>query len=71
MLVSPGTAYVTAGDLEAGGALLRQTDNRLFDRGAESAILGCTDIPLGMIHELESDPLRFIDSTQSLLDATL
>lgn len=71
LLVSPGIAFVKAGDLEAGGALLRQAANVLFDRGAESVILGCTEIPLGMIHELENDPLRFIDSTQSLVDATL
>lgn len=70
-LVSPGIACVKAGDLQAGGALLRTAANRLFDRGAESVILGCTEIPLGMTHELESDPLRFIDSTQSLVDATL
>lgn len=70
-LVSPGIAFVKAGDLEAGGALLRQAANVLFDRGAESVILGCTEIPLGMTQELENDPLRFIDSTQSLVDATL
>jgi len=70
-LVSPGIALVKAGDLKAGGALLRQAADRLFDRGAESVILGCTEIPLGMTHELETDPLRFIDSTQSLVDATL
>jgi aspartate racemase len=70
-LVSPGIALVKAGDLKTGGALLRQAADRLFDRGAESVILGCTEIPLGMTHELETDPLRFIDSTQSLVDATL
>jgi aspartate racemase len=70
-LISPGIAFVKAGDLAAGGALLRQAANLLFDRGAHSVILGCTEIPLGMTHELAADPLRFIDSTQSLVDATL
>jgi len=70
-LISPGIAFVKAGNLEAGGSLLRQAANRLFDRGADSVILGCTEIPLGMTNELETDPLRFIDSTQSLVDATL
>jgi aspartate racemase len=70
-LVSPGITCVKAGDLKAGGALLRQAAHRLFDRGAHSVILGCTEIPLGMTHELETDPVRFIDSTQSLVEATL
>lgn len=70
-LVSPGIAFVKAGDLEAGGALLRRAADRLFIRGAQSVILGCTEIPLGMTHELETDPVRYIDSTQSLVDATL
>jgi aspartate racemase len=70
-LISPGIAFVKAGDLEAGGALLRKAAYRLFDRGADAVILGCTEIPLGMEHELETDPLRFIDSTQALVEATL
>jgi len=70
-LISPGIALVKAGDLKAGGDLLRQASNCLFDRGAESVILGCTEIPLCMTHELETEPLRYIDSTQSLVDATI
>lgn len=70
-LISPGIAFVKAGDLASGGALLNEAANRLLDRGAESIILGCTEIPLGMTRELEADPIRFIDSTQSLVDATL
>jgi aspartate racemase len=70
-LISPGIAFVKAGDLEAAGVLLRQASNRLFDRGAESVILGCTEIPLGMTHELQTDQIRFVDSTQSLVYATL
>ncbi len=70
-LISPGIALVKAGDLTSGGTLLRQAGNKLLDRGAESIILGCTEIPLGMTHELQTDPNRYIDSTQSLVDATL
>jgi aspartate racemase len=70
-LVSPGIASVKAGDLLLGGKLLRAAADKLFDRGADSVILGCTEIPLGMTQELKSDPTRFIDSTQALVDATI
>ena len=70
-LISPGIACIKAGDLAQGGKLLREAADQLFTRGADSVILGCTEIPLGMTQELVSDPTRFIDSTQSLVEATL
>lgn len=70
-LVTPGIADVKAGDLTAAADKFERAAAALFARGAEAIILGCTEIPLGMGEPLRRDPLRFIDSTQALVNAVL
>jgi aspartate racemase len=44
--VSPGIAAIKAGDLHAGGVLLRAVVRSLAARGADAVVLACTEIPL-------------------------
>lgn len=70
-LISPGIRDVKAGDIAASDPKFDEAANRLFERGAQQIILGCTEIPLGMIRQLNRDPQHFVSSTDALVDATL
>ncbi len=69
--VSPGIARVKAGDVVGAGHLLEQAARRLFERGAEAVILGCTEIPLGLREQTERWPGRYIDSSAALAQAAV
>ncbi len=70
-LVSPAIADVKAMRIRQAEAKFDQACDRLFDRGAQQIILGCTEIPLGMRHRHVDKPDTFVDSTQALVDAVL
>jgi aspartate racemase len=66
-LVMPGIAAVKAGDLDTGGALLRRAADALTRRGAQSLVLGCTEIPLVLGSGLAQSPtVPMIDATDAL-----
>jgi len=70
-LVSPAIALVKANQSSRAEALYEAAAQRLFDRGAEIVVLGCTEIPLSMAGPLRDRPLDFVDSTDALVDAAL
>lgn len=47
-LIMPGVYAIKQGDANRGGALLHQAADRLADRGAQSLLLACTEIPVGL-----------------------
>ncbi|WPB59339.1 aspartate/glutamate racemase family protein [Xylophilus sp. GOD-11R] len=63
-LVTPGIWAVKAGDTAAATALLRQAAQALADRGAETIVLGCTEIPL--VLDMALSPVPVIDATAAL-----
>jgi aspartate racemase len=70
-LVNPAIAFVKAGDIAAAEPLFAEAAQLLFSRGAESVILGCTEIPLGCVPLLKSEPERYVDSTEALVHAVV
>jgi aspartate racemase len=45
--------------------------DRLIARGAQQIILGCTEIPLGMVPRTRANPSTVVDSTQALVTAVI
>lgn len=70
-LISPGIASIKANKVRDAEPLLESAAARLRERGAEVIVLGCTEIPIGMRRQCESDPTRFIDSTEALALAAI
>ncbi len=70
-LVSPGIAMIKANEFPQAEEVFAQAAGRLFDRGAEIIILGCTEIPSGMAQQCAADPERFVDSNDALVDAAI
>ena len=64
-LVSPGIAAVKAGDLIAGADLLSKAARRLQERGARSAIMACTEIPI-VLGPKSDVGMPLIDATDAL-----
>lgn len=64
-LVSPGIAAVKAGDLSAGTDLLSKAARRLQERGAGSAIMACTEIPI-VLGPKSDVRMPLIDATDAL-----
>lgn len=69
--LTPGIADIKANRLPQARAKLDAAADRLFERGAQQVILGCTEIPLGMQARCAAEPRRFVDSTQALVGAVL
>ena len=51
--------------------LYDEATQRLWDRGAEIVVLGCTEIPFGMERQYRANPMKFVDSNDALVDAAL
>lgn len=62
--VMPGIAAVKGGELERGRELLQKAAHALHRRGAQSLVMGCTEIPL--VLNDSSAPLPTIDATAAL-----
>jgi ABC-type taurine transport system substrate-binding protein len=57
--------------LDQGGALLESAARQLVQRGAQTLILACTEVPVGLAH-VHSDLLPLcVDPTQALADACI
>ncbi|HEX8988549.1 MAG TPA: amino acid racemase [Rhodocyclaceae bacterium] len=69
--VSPGIAHVKAGRPGDAAPLFRAATASLVERGAESVVLGCTEIPLGMERQRAETPSLFVDSTEALARAVV
>jgi len=70
-LVSHGIALTKANRVEEASEVFGAAADRLLARGAESVILGCTEIPLGMERQLRERPDQFVDSNEALARAVV
>lgn len=70
-LVSPAIADIKANRLPEAKAKFDRAADRLFARGAQQIVLGCTEIPLGMQERCRGEPGRIVDSTLALVAAVL
>jgi aspartate racemase len=66
-LVSPAIAHIKANRIHEAEPLLESAAAKLQARGADVIVLGCTEIPLGMKRQCQSEPARYIDSTEALV----
>ena len=58
-----------AGNVTHAQKLMEEQAENLFSRGAEILFLGCTEIPIILSQAVKDQPLRYIDSTASLVRA--
>jgi aspartate racemase len=71
MLVSPGIADIKGNRIGEAEAKFDTAADRLLDRGAEQIIMGCTEIPLGMVPRAKANPSTIVDSTSALVSAVI
>ena len=69
--ISPAIAMAKANRCSEAEQFYQVVADRLFQRGAEIIILGCTEIPLSMERPLREQPSRFVDSTDALVESTV
>lgn len=70
-LISPAIAMNKANQWSEAEHLYDAAAQRLWDRGAEIIVLGCTEIPFGMERQYRTQPSKFVDSNDALVDAVL
>jgi aspartate racemase len=70
-LVSPGIADIKANRLREAEGKFDTAADRLLQRGAQQIILGCTEIPLGMVPRTQANPSTIVDSTAALVEAVI
>lgn len=66
LLVSPAIALVKANKISEAQSIFQEISSRLFSRGAEVIVFGCTEIIVAMNEQYEKNPSLFVDSTESL-----
>ena len=69
--ISPAIAMNKANKWVEAEALYDAAAARLWDRGADVIVLGCTEIPFGMERQYRANPSRYVDSNDALVDAAL
>lgn len=70
-IFTPGCYAIKQNRLDHGGALLESAARQLVRRGAETLILACTEVPVGLAH-IRSDLISIsVDATQALADACI
>lgn len=70
-LVSPAIADIKANRMREAEQKFDVAADRLIERGAQQIILGCTEIPLGMVPRTRANPTTVVDSTQALVSAVI
>jgi aspartate racemase len=70
-LISPAIAMNKANNWVEAESLYDAAAQHLWDRGAEIIVLGCTEIPFGMERRYRTNPSKFVDSNDALVDAVL
>jgi aspartate racemase len=71
MLISPAIAMNKANKWAEAEAYYEVATQILLDRGAEVIVLGCTEIPFGMERQVRTNPSRFVDSNDALVEAVI
>jgi aspartate racemase len=70
-LFTPGAYAIKQNRLDHGGTLLESAARQLVQRGAQTLILACTEVPVGLAH-VNSDLLPIcVDPTQALANACI
>ena len=70
-LISPAIAMNKANEWDEAEEKYDAATQALMERGAEMIILGCTEIPSGMARQLRTNPTKFVDSNDALVDAVV
>lgn len=70
-LISPAIAMNKANQWTEAEHLYDAAAERLWERGAEIIVLGCTEIPFGMERQYRANATKFVDSNDALVDAVL
>lgn len=60
-----------SGEVEQSVALMLKQRDELIRLGAESIILGCTEVPIILAKEIEKEPHLYVDSTLALVRAAI
>ncbi|MBN6363650.1 MULTISPECIES: aspartate/glutamate racemase family protein [Providencia] len=60
-----------SGNKKIAESIMKQQAEILFSRGAEIIVLGCTEVPVILENEINSYPDKYIDSTSSLVRASI
>ncbi|ENZ0175165.1 aspartate/glutamate racemase family protein [Providencia rettgeri] len=60
-----------SGNKKFAESIMKKQAEILFSRGAEIIILGCTEVPVILENEINSYPDKYIDSTSSLVRASI
>ncbi|WP_272677307.1 aspartate/glutamate racemase family protein [Providencia huaxiensis] len=60
-----------SGNKKIAESIMKQQAEILFSRGAEIIALGCTEVPVILENEINSYPDKYIDSTSSLVRASI
>ena len=68
-LFTPGCYAIKQNQLGRGGALLDSAAHRLAQRGAQTLILACTEVPVGLTYVCSDLLPVSVDPTQALADA--
>lgn len=70
-LVDPAVAAVKANKLDIATPLIERAAQRLFDQGASSVVLGCTEIPVVLKRFQPALAARCVDVTVALADTCI
>ena len=70
-LVDPAVAAVKANRLDVATPLIERAAKRLFDQGASTVVLGCTELPVVLNRFQPSLAARCVDVTVALADACI
>lgn len=68
-LVTPAIECVKRNDLAWAHALATQAARHLLDRGAQSIVMGCTELPLAIEHQAADVSAHCVDATRALARA--
>ena len=68
-LVLPAIECVKRNDLARANMLAVQAARHLIERGAQTIIMGCTEIPLAMDYEMSAVSAQCVDATRALARA--
>ncbi|MDO6497097.1 aspartate/glutamate racemase family protein [Photobacterium sanguinicancri] len=66
--VMAGIYAVKAGNVKEGEQLMAPVFEAMLARGADAVIFGCTEIPIALASQVESQPLKCLDSLEILAD---
>lgn len=70
-LVMKSIYLLKSGNKDAAEEIMKSQAELLFSRGAEVIILGCTEVPVILANEVKKHPNKYIDSTGSLVRASI